>query len=89
MRIRSVLEKNFPAEIKEENGKLSLSYGAFKCLSLSIEKKKLIVDTESNPDIMDDVILDTNRRFRIFLEEATGYSSRERLKKAKKEVQGD
>ncbi|MCE8422834.1 MAG: DUF5611 family protein [Candidatus Methanoperedens sp.] len=86
-RIRSLLEKNFKEGINEENGKISLSFGAFKRLGISIDKKKLIVDSESNKDITDDVFLDTNKRFRVFLEEATGYTSKERLKMAKKEVQ--
>ncbi len=46
------------------------------------------METESNKDVKDDAILDTNKRFRIFLEGATGFTAKERLKKAKKEVQG-
>ena len=88
-RIRELLEKNFPAEIKEENGKLIMSYGAFSRLVIGIDNKKLCVETESNKAAGDDMILDTNKRYRIFLEEATGFSAKERLKKAKKEVQGD
>jgi len=88
-RIRGVLERNFPVEIKEENGRHLLSYGAFKKLSVWLEGKKLCVDTESSKDVKDEEILDTNRRYRIFLEEATGYTAKERLAKAKKQVQGD
>lgn len=84
-----VLEKNFPAEIKEENGKFTISYGAFRRLTVWLDKKKLCADTESNKEVKDDVILDTNKRYRVFLDEATGYTSKERLAKAKKEVQGD
>lgn len=87
-RIRKVLEKNFSAEIKEEDGKLKLSYGAFKKLTVWIENKRLWVDTESLKDATDEVILDTNKRYRKFLEDATGYTTKERLKKAKKEVEG-
>lgn len=87
-RIRTVLENNFPAEIKDENGKLTIVYGAFKKLAVLIENKKLHVDSESNKDVKDDIILDTNKRYRDFLEEATGYTAKERLKMAKKEVQG-
>ena len=83
-----MLEKNFATGIKEDNGKLTLTYGAFSRLTLYIENKKLIVDSESNKVIKDDEILDTNKRFRIFLEEATGYAAKERLKMAKKAVQG-
>ena len=84
-----MLEKNFPTGIKEENGKLTITYGAFIRLSVSIENKKLRVDSESNKEIKDNEVLDTNKRFRIFLEEATGYTAKERLKQAKKAVQGD
>ena len=88
-RIRGVLEKNFPIEIKDENGKCKISYGAFKNLTVSINNKKLCVETESNKDVLDEQILDTNKRYRDFLEEATGFTAKERLKRAKKEVQGD
>ena len=47
------------------------------------------MDTESRKGASDDVIMDTNKRYRVFLEEATGFTAKERLKKAKKEVQGD
>ena len=57
-------------------------------MTIYIENKKLIVDSESNKVIKDEEILDTNKRFRIFLEEATGYTAKERLKMAKKAVQG-
>jgi hypothetical protein len=83
-----VLKKNFPAEVKEENGKLTLSYGAFSRLAVWVDKKKMCVDSESGKGTADAVILDTNRRYRVFLEEATGYTAKERLAKAKKDVQG-
>jgi len=84
-----VLAKNFPAEIKDENGRFIISYGAFVRLAVWLDKKKLCVDSEANKGAGDDVILDTNKRYRVFLEEATGYTAKERLAKAKKEVQGD
>jgi len=47
------------------------------------------VETESSKGAADDVIMDTNKRYRVFLEEATGFTAKERLKKAKKEVLGE
>ncbi len=88
-RIHEALQQNFPAEIKEEDGKYTLSFGAFKKLTVWVNNKKLCVDTESNKEATDDVVLDTNKRFRVFLQEASGYTAKERLAKAKKEVQGD
>ncbi len=83
------MAKNFPAEIKEENGRLNISYGALARLTVGIDNKRLCVETEASNGANDNVIMDTNKRYRVFLEEATGYSARERLKKAKKEVQGE
>lgn len=85
-RIRKALEEEFPAEIREENGRLTLSYGAMKSIAVWIENKRLNVVTESTQGLSDDVILDTNKRYRDFLEKATGYTAKQRLQMAKKEV---
>ena len=85
-RIRSVLTEEFPTEITEAEGKLQLSYGALKSISIWIEGKKLNVTTESDSGAVDQVVLDTNKRFRDFLEKATGYTAKQRLQMAKKEV---
>lgn len=74
--------------MKEENGKLTMSYGAFSKLTIWVDNKKMCIDSESGKGASDEVILDTNKRYRVFLEEATGYTAKERLAKAKKQVQG-
>ena len=85
-RIRSALVEEFPTEIREEGGMLLLSYGALKSIEVSIAGKKLIVNTESSDEVGDEMILDTNKRFRNFLERATGYTAKQRLQQAKKEA---
>ncbi len=85
-RIRNVLQEEFPCEVEQEDGKLLLGYGALKSISVWIDGKKLNVVTESATDASDDVALDTNKRFRNFLEKATGYTAKQRLQMAKKEV---
>jgi len=85
-RIRSVIAEEFPCEVSEADGKLQLSYGALKSISIWIEGKKLNVTTESDSGAADQVVLDTNKRFRDFLEKATGYTAKQRLQMAKKEV---
>jgi len=85
-RIRSVLTEEFPTEITEAEGKLQLSYGALKSICIWIEGKKLNVTTESDSGAVDQVVLDTNKRFRDFLEKATGYTAKQRLQMAKKDV---
>ncbi len=85
-RIRSALEEEFPTEVREEGGRLLLSYGALKSIEVRVEGKKLVVTTESSDEAGDDLIRDTNKRYRNFLEKATGYTAKQRLQQAKKEV---
>ncbi len=81
-----MIAEEFPCEVSEADGKLQLSYGALKSISIWIEGKKLNVTTESDSGAADQVVLDTNKRFRDFLEKATGYTAKQRLQMAKKEV---
>lgn len=62
-----------------------ISYGALKLLDAAPGKdgKTLVVHTESDIGAPDEVILDTNKRFRAFLDAVTGYSTKERVKRAK------
>lgn len=71
----------------EENGKLIISYSALSRIEAGIIDNKLSVDTMSNPNVTDEEILETNKRFRKFLNDATGYTSKQRRNMAKKEVQ--
>lgn len=89
-RIRNVMEEIFEVKPTETDGKLSLGYGAIKELKAWVQDKKLVVETNSDLSVKDEkLILDTNKRFRDFLEEATGYTAKERLKMAKKAVAGE
>jgi hypothetical protein len=84
------MEEIFQVPPQENGGKFVINYGAIKELKVWVADKKLFVETESDRSIKDEkVILDTNKRFRDFLEEATGFTAKERLKQAKKEVQGE
>ena len=85
-RIKEVLQDSFQVPVTEEDGKLIVSYGALQRVEASIVDKKLLVDTTPNPNIPDEEILETNRRFRKFLDDATGYTAKQRVSKAKKEV---
>lgn len=87
-RIKGVLETEFLSEVRQEGQKLTLSYGALKSIEVWIEAKKLAVVTESDPGVSDSIVLETNKHFRNFLENATGYTAKQRLQMAKKEVQG-
>ncbi len=89
-RIRGILEDVFEVKPAENEGKMTVSYGAMKELKTWVQDKKLHVETSSDLSVKDEkLILDTNKRFRDFLEEATGYTAKERLKMAKKAVSGE
>ena len=84
------MEEIFQVPPQENGGKLVLNYGAIKELKAWVQDKKLFVETQSDRDVKDaQVILDTNKKFRDFLEEATGFTAKERLKAAKKDVSGE
>lgn len=86
-RIKEIIVAEFPVQPAEIDGKLVFSYGAMKHFEAWIADKKLCIDTVPNKEVSDEEVLDTNKRFRKFLDEATGYTSKQRIKAAKKEVQ--
>jgi hypothetical protein len=81
-----VLEECFPYGVEIRDDKFVISYKALKQMEVWIDGKKLCVNTESNTDIDVEEVSDTNRRFRRFLDAATGYTAKERVKKMKKSV---
>ena len=81
------LTEHFECEPVQDGDVYRISYGALEQLEVSLgpEGKTLRVSSVSKQGIDDDqVILDTNRRFRKYLDEVTGYTTKERTKKAKK-----
>jgi hypothetical protein len=79
------LKQCFGTEVKKLGDHYQVSYGALKLLEVTMGEggKTVIVRTESDKDASDEVILDTNRRFRKYLDFVTGYSTKERVKKVK------
>ena len=79
------LRHYFGTEARQSKEHYQITYGALHLLDISIGKdgKSIIVRTESNRDADDTVIIDTNKRFRQFLDAVTGYTTKERVKKAK------
>ncbi|MCU0632076.1 MAG: DUF5611 family protein [Methanolinea sp.] len=83
--IGNKMRECFGVEPRRAGEHFQISYGALKILEVSpgTGGKTLVVNTESDTSVSDEVILDTNRRFRKYLDEVTGYSTKERVKKAK------
>lgn len=73
-----------------EGGHARIRYKALKMLDISLgpDKKSIVVDTESDTSVSDEDILDTNRCFRKYLDLVTGYTTKERVKLAKKTAEG-
>lgn len=86
-RLEQCLVDIFPVDVKKEEDKLFISYGTLKKMTVWIQNKKMAVDTQTDDNAVDDdTILDTNKRFRDFLYQATGYTAKERVKKAKQVI---
>ena len=66
----------------EAGGKVVASFGACTRLTAWTDGKALFVETEMNPGVPDDVAAKTISTFNRFLEQATGYSAKERAKRA-------
>jgi len=85
IRVVSELKNIFELDpVKTAKG-YTIRFGAIKKLEVTIGtgEQSIIVDTESDVSAPDDVIIDSNRRFRKFLDAATGFSTKERVKRAK------
>lgn len=83
-RIRELLQLEF-GSVREQDGHFVVSYGALSKLECWLsDKKKLCVDTESRKDASDSEAAETIEKYNRFLFNATGYSSKERRKKAMK-----
>jgi hypothetical protein len=64
-------------------------FGALKRLSVRAEGKTLRVDPTMDPKVPDEVARETVQRYNRFLEEVTGYSSKERAKRLRKSAGSD
>ncbi len=79
--LRKLAEEVF-GSASTEAGKVVVSFGAIDKLTSWTDGKQLFVDIVMKPGVADDVATDTISRNNRFLETATGYSAKERAKKA-------
>ena len=79
------LRECFGVEPIEKNGHYQIRFGALALLDVTIgaDGKSIVVTTQSDLTAGDEVILDTNRRYRQYLDRVTGFSTKERVKRAK------
>ena len=89
-RINAELRNCFGVEPEKQGNSFFVRFGALKKLEATVGPggKSLRVDTESDISASDEVIIDTNKRFRKFLDVTTGFSTKERVKRAKSVEEG-
>lgn len=80
------MNEHFSCDVETEDERFIISYKSLKRMEVWLEEKKLCVNTESNMDSDTGDVADTNTRFRRFLDQATGFTAKQRVKKMKKEV---
>jgi len=84
-RIVAELKTCFGVEPEKTAKAYRIKFGALKRLDVTAGAggKSVIIDTESDVSVTDEIILDTNKRFRKYLDAITGFSTKERVKRAK------
>ncbi|HYB59157.1 MAG TPA: DUF5611 family protein [Candidatus Acidoferrales bacterium] len=80
-RVIEALKTCFGVDARLQDDECVVSYGALKKMRVRVGET-LVVDTESKRDVPEEVAIDTNARFRCFLDKATGYTTKQRAKKA-------
>jgi hypothetical protein len=67
---------------ESKDGKVATSFGAATRITAWTDGKSLFVDTEMNPQVDNTTAAKTISAFNRFLEAATGYTTKERAKRA-------
>jgi hypothetical protein len=84
--LRNIMTATF-GNVKEEEGKLVSSYGAISRVEARIVSKTsiaIVSDTDKSKPL--DVQAETIKQWNIFLEAATGFTSKERSKRLQKKA---
>lgn len=84
-RIVTELKNCFGVEPDKTPVGYRIKAGALRRLDVRVGTggKSVIIDTESDINAGDAIILDTNKRFRKYLDVITGFSTKERVKRSK------
>ncbi|MDI3483111.1 MAG: hypothetical protein PWQ88_982 [Candidatus Methanomethylophilaceae archaeon] len=84
--LKRIMEEVF-GEVRKEGEMLVSSYGAMRRVEVKILNKNLLhVATEADKEVDDAAILDSKRALNRFVEAATGFNAKERMKRAQKKA---
>ena len=70
------------SDVGVEDSKITVSFGAIEKMVAWTDGRKLFVDVAMRSGVPDHVATETIKAYNTFLEKATGYSAKERSKKA-------
>jgi hypothetical protein len=84
-KLKATMQEVF-GNVQEKDGRLMVDFGALKPLVAWPCKKNLCVETKMDPTVPDDVAASTIKAYNIFLEKVTGYTAKERGKRAQKKA---
>lgn len=80
-----ILMKDIFEKVNKKDGKLVTGFGAIEKLMAWVDgKKTLCVETKMNTNVDDKTAMETIRKYNQFLERATGFTAKDRRKKANK-----
>jgi hypothetical protein len=80
--LRRIAAERF-GDARTDGTRVIVSYGALEKLVAWTDGKKLFVDTTMRTGVADSIATDTIKAFNAFLEQATGFTAKERSKRAK------
>jgi len=79
--LRKLAAETFP-EASTDGDKVLVSFGAIERMVAWTDGKRLFVDTVMKTGVPDHLATETIKAFNSFLQKATGYTAKERSKKA-------
>lgn len=80
-----ILMKDSFESVKNEGDKLVSNFGALEKITVWLDGNKILcVETKMNTDVDDNVATESIRKYNQFLEIATGFTAKERRKRASK-----
>jgi hypothetical protein len=80
--LRSIAAELF-GDLRSDGTNVIVSHGALEKMVAWTDGKKLFVDTTMKTGVTDSIATDTIKAFNAFLEHATGFTAKERSKRAK------
>jgi hypothetical protein len=85
-KLKELMEEHF-GEVVEDRDLLVASFGAIKRLEVKlIGKANIHLVTESDTNVSDSSVLETKKRLNNFVEAATGFNAKQRMKRAQQKA---